>query len=307
MESNLRRILLLLFVSFLNTNGCIKSFSVEERRNFVEYIPGDLNMIISIPHGGFDQPSDIPDRTAGCLSAEKCVYVHNKTCGVWECRIVTGSDTDTIDLGMVLSDILLSILGAKPHVIISHLKRTKLDPNREKDEAAQGESKAIKAYEEFHAKIEEAKAKVKVGILFDLHGQKHMKNTTELGYRVKTRELNAGNFTKEDTSIRSMASKANVGIHQLISGSESLGAFLEQEGFLAVPSPRKPTPGSDKYYRGGFITNIHGSISGSSEIDAIQLETPVEVRSLAGKKMRHHFGQALAKALAKFYLKYYHN
>ena len=46
-----------------------------------------------------------------------------------------------------------------------------MDPNRPIAEAAQGNKAAEKVYEDFHHYIEEAKRKVKRGILFDFHGQ----------------------------------------------------------------------------------------------------------------------------------------
>ena len=45
---------------------------------------------------------------------------------------------------------------------------------------------------------------------------------------------------------------------------------------MAVPSPRQPSPGKDKYYRGGYITQNHGSSNGGV-VDAIQLELPVDL------------------------------
>ena len=29
-----------------------------------------------------------------------------------------------------------------------------------------------------------------------------------------------------------------------------------QAGYMAIPSPRQPKPGTDKYYRGGYITQV---------------------------------------------------
>ena len=45
-----------------------------------------------------------------------------------------------------------------------------MDPNREVNEAAQGNPLATKVYDAFHGAIEDAKAKVGTGVLFDLHG-----------------------------------------------------------------------------------------------------------------------------------------
>ena len=71
---------------------------------------------------------------------------------------------------------------------------TRLDPNREVNEAAQGNAEAVQAYETFHGFIETASEAVGRGVLFDLHGQSHEQNSTECGYLVRTEDLNSGNY-----------------------------------------------------------------------------------------------------------------
>ena len=48
--------------------------------------------------------------------------------------------------------------------------RSRLDPNREDLQAAQGDPIALKAYKEFHSAINHAKSIVKRGLLIDFHG-----------------------------------------------------------------------------------------------------------------------------------------
>ena len=48
--------------------------------------------------------------------------------------------------------------------------RSRLDPNREDLEGAQGDPLAIQAYREFHSAINHAKSVVKRGLLVDFHG-----------------------------------------------------------------------------------------------------------------------------------------
>jgi N-formylglutamate amidohydrolase len=64
--------------------------------------------------------------------------------------------------------------------------------------------------------------------------------------------------------------------------------------------------GSDKYYSGGYITQKHGSSCGGS-VDAIQLETPKEVRVDGGEEKRERFAKALGRAIATFYRIHYTN
>ena len=122
-----------------------------------------------MPHGGeWDNP-DIPPRTEG----------------------TSESDDDTKELGEAVASSICTNLGKCPHIIISYLKRSKLDPNREIVEAAQGDPLAEAAWGDYHGFIEEAKKKEGLGLVIDLHGQSHLRNSTELGYLL-TREQRKG-------------------------------------------------------------------------------------------------------------------
>ena len=52
---------------------------------------------------------------------------------------------------------------------------------------------------------------------------------------------------------------------------------MEQAGFHAVPSDRQPAPNGDKYFDGGYITEVYGSRN-DGIMDAGQLECPSETR-----------------------------
>ena len=47
--------------------------------SYIECHPGDLNVIIAAPHGGYEDPDEIPDRDAGCYIDGDCVWSHD--CG----------------------------------------------------------------------------------------------------------------------------------------------------------------------------------------------------------------------------------
>ena len=40
----------------------------------IEYIIGDMNLVLAAPHGGYKRPQYIPDRTTGCFLDGKCVF-----------------------------------------------------------------------------------------------------------------------------------------------------------------------------------------------------------------------------------------
>ena len=93
-------------------------------------------------------------------------------------------------------------------------------------------------------------------------------------------------------------------IEEFLFGEKSLGSLFESAGYKAVPSPRQPYPGKDKYYRGGWITQIHGSRDGGV-IDAVQLEFPTEIRTEATDEERTVFGEKLAENIERFQSLYY--
>jgi len=214
------------------------------------------------------------------------------------------------------------------------LHRSKLDPNRAIEDAAQGSPDAEAAYKEFHATIRRVQVSINVyremfetakpiqktmassGLLLDFHGQGHGQNSTELGYvyrldrssrsvwlLFRKSDLNEGNLPTEGvSSVSSLLTRTGLSPRQLLSGPESLGALWEEAGYMAIPSPRQPSPGKDKYYRGGYITQNHGSSNGGV-VDAIQLELPVELTNTT--ESRAKFAASVGDVIAEFHSRYY--
>ncbi len=70
-------------------------------------------------------------------------------------------------------------------------------------------------------------------------------------------------------------------------------------------SSSTPHTGKQAYYRGGYITLTYGSIDGADEVDAIQIETPGELKNDVDESVRRRFGRAMGRAFAEFYRRYY--
>lgn len=265
--------------------------SATGRRRYTEYVPGTLPLVLAAPHGGGLTPAEIPDRTAG----------------------VTTADLNTGGLARAVRAAVLERTGAAPHLVLSHLHRRKLDPNRELPEAAGGNVFAEHAWREYHAFLDAARAAVEAehgaGLLLDLHGHGHAVPRVELGYLLGAAELALDDATldapgyRDRSSIRALALSAPAPFPELLRGEASLGGLLEAGGVASVPAPAVPFPGSDPYLSGGYTTRRHGSRDGGT-VSAIQLEHPYEgVRDT--EAARSAYAGVLAGAVAAFLAEHY--
>jgi hypothetical protein len=251
------------------------------RNNYIEYIPGDLPVVISVPHGGALVPATIPDRTVG----------------------TTVTDSNTVDLGRAISAAFMARSGRAPHVVLVHLRRTKLDANRDVAEGAAGNADAIQAWTEYHAFIEQATGAVRqrttTGLYIDLHGHGHAPQRLELGYLLSASTLD-GTAAQLDapsvaaaSSLRLLATTSPLPFSALLRGPTSLGGLLEPT-VASVPSPSIPSPGTDEYFNGGYSTSRH-----SSSLPGLQIESHFNgVRDSAAS--RSAFADTLVRAVTTF-------
>ena len=261
------------------------------RNQYAEYRSGNLPLIISAPHGGTIEATEIPDRTFG----------------------VTARDRNTDELAIALADAIEARFGQRPHLIISRLHRSKLDPNREIVEAAQGDPLAEQAWREFHGFIEHARAQVTEahgeGFYIDLHGHGHAIQRLELGYLLGAQtlarsdaDLDQGDWAAE-SSIHALVDRSGEAFSTLLRGPESLGSLLEGEGYSATPSDVQPDPGDNPFFSGGYNTARHGSRDGGS-ISGVQIEAQFNgVRDTSFS--RTAFAGALAAVLEAYLGRWY--
>jgi hypothetical protein len=238
------------------------------RKGYITYYPGNIPVILTIPHGGDITPSEISNRTYG----------------------VTVTDSKTIELGIAIRNYFYSIYNIRPYVVINNLKRTKLDANRDKAEAAQNNIYAERAFDEFHFYIEKARediiSKFNTGILFDIHG--HGINPdgfndlrTWIGYLLTADELDNSNdyidqnISINDISIYSILNSSGQTLSQLLSGPNSLGALFENNNYTALPSPESRSPEGMRYFSGGYNTYRYGT-NREFNFSSIQLEFPFQ-------------------------------
>ena len=277
---------------------------------FIEYRPGTggSKIIITAPHGGSLKNVSIPDRGYGCWTLdEKCIYRYN--CSGYgvkskNCKTVTVSDMNTKQISVILRQKIQTLTGKAPHLIINNLHRSKMDPNREKEQATFGDPIAGKAWEDFQRYIENARKAIGgPGVLFDIHGKR--RERIELGYLLRgpTLDNTTAKINPGDTSIKSLAERyyRRIRFDEILRGKKSFGAFIQNFGYETIPSPAFPGPGGAKFYRGGYITQRYGSHNGG-KVDAIQIESPASLRST---NVYPGYSADLAKAIIEFVDKYY--
>lgn len=229
---------------------------------FIEFVAGDLPLILAAPHGGYLEPDEIPPRSWG----------------------VQVRDAFTQELTREISDALFAQTGRRPHLVINLLARTRLDANRGLEEAAQENPLAEAAWAEFHQFIEEAKfyslTRFPHALFLDIHGHGHTIQRVELGYLLSAAALRSDEEEIRDpemigsSSIRTLyeANADSTSFVEILRGPKSFGTLLEGQGFLSVPSYEQPAPElSWAYFSGGYNTRRWGSVEGS-EMSAIQVE-----------------------------------
>ena len=252
---------------------------------FTEYIPGDLPLIIAAPHDGQLRPREIPDRTRG----------------------VTSADANTQDLARLIAAEVHERTGRHVYLVICHLHRSKLDANRELDEAAQGNALAEQAWKEHHSFIETAceAAVHQFGVAFfiDLHGHAHSDSRVELGYLHSSLELagceeglNESSFIQFG-SLRWIAERSHLSHSDLLRGPQSLGALLEAGGFPSTPGPRLPLP-TEPYFRGGYTIARHCAVA--RQVCGVQIEANRPLLRDT-EENRRRFARALVTALETFF------
>ncbi len=272
------------------------------RSNYVEYVAGNAPVILTAPHGGALTPTSIPDRTAAACGGSA----------------TTVTDANTIELVRAMQARFFARFGAYPHVVISHLSRRKLDPNRLQPEAACGNVDAAVALVDWHAFIDVAKAAILQsagkGWYMDMHGHGHTIQRLELGYLLADTDLDRSDATldastsfENTSSIRTLSQFATLSFSALLRGPASLGTLYANNGFPAVPSASDPRVNGTDYFNGGDNTRRHSCGADASplggttngNICGVQIEANfVGVRDNSANRDR--FGNVTAIVLEEY-------
>lgn len=259
-------------------------------KEWTECIAGDMPLVISAPHGGTLTPTGIPDRT--CNNA------------------TTVTDLNTRELARAIEKELVEKYNVRPYLILCHLKRTKIDQNREINEATCGNPQMRAAWHQFHdyvdTAVSTAASKFGRAIYIDLHGHGHANQRLEIGYNLSTSELGK---VYTSTNLLALAQKSSIqnlllqnttlSFQDLIMGEEAFGTLMVEEGFPSVPSKQDPYAHSgESYFNGGYNTRFYTS-SDYPKVFGWQIECNKNgVRDNATSRA------AFAKAFAKVIMQY---
>jgi hypothetical protein len=255
----------------------------EPQSNYISYLPGELPLVVAVPHGGSLRPQSIPDRQDAVLV----------------------NDPNSQQLALELVDGIESISGARPHLVLNELHRIKLDPNRPQAQGAQGNRQAAEAWQQFHASIDGASEAVMDecgwGLYLEVHSHGVPGRWLELGYGLTGEDLNRSDEELAErryavrSNTRTLALFSQFSLSDLIRGPDSLGGLMEEAGYRVTPSPENPIPASG-YFEGGYGVYRHGSRMGDG-LDSIQIEAPYD---LLEPERRTKFVEELARAVVDF-------
>lgn len=249
----------------------------------VEYVPGNLPIVVAAPHGGRLAPPGIPDRRSGVL--------------------VTDAETDR--LAVEIAYALRRRTGRFPHLVICHLKRSKVDCNRDALSGAGANPRALATWRTFHECIALGRSATKAGLFLDLHGHSHPDPRVELGYRLSGEQLAAtGEALAPLERLSTLAPLAKISgspFEERLRGATSLGGFLEARGYPSLPSPTKLHPDGAPYFQGGYNVEHYRARRDDPEDRwiSVQIECPRPgVRDSVAHRLR--FAEALAESLELF-------
>ncbi|MCD2260275.1 T9SS type A sorting domain-containing protein [Psychroserpens luteolus] len=195
---------------------------------YIEYIPGNLPIIIAVPHGGILQSGET---IGGVFYPDDDSNLPDRTCGN------NDRDVNTDVLIRRIQDELYAQTGGYAHIIINNLHRSKMDPNGMPSAGSCGNSHAASYWSDFHYFINDASASVEAnwgkGLYIDLHGHDHTVPRIEIGYNITASELNTSDLNStqiiDKSTIYNLINNNINGLsyEELARGNNSLGQLFQ--------------------------------------------------------------------------------
>lgn len=301
----------------------------------IEYIPGNIPLIITTPHGGLNADFPYPARDAGCMmmnaeGEDECTYDHiacegrknPEKCGAMNDGQVNENDGNTIPMSKLLDDRIHELTGGgRPFQIINHVHPSFLDPNQEIGLATFQIPEMMGIYEDFHDAVSAARIAVQeefgAGLLVDMHGDSDQggdpDKAIQFGYGLTDEQLNDYSddelkyhfpeSTMASLGYRFNDSTTEEDFSSIIRGCYSFGTMAENLNYPSVPSRERPGPGQYKvdHRHGGYIAERH-SHNPEWTVDAVQFELPRFIRYDIFDEFVHDFAPVMI-----FYLNHYYD
>ena len=226
--------------------------------------PGEIPILITAPHGGYEAIPGVPPRRAG----------------------KTLRDKNTLEIAEALADAVQERLGKRPYVVAARFARLYIDANRAASQAFDT-AEAPPYYEAYHRQIanyvSELKQKHPGGaLLLDIHGQS-----------TDNRAIYRG--TRHGSTVSRLLERFGCAA---LTGEKSLFGVLAIKGHRVIPTniPDDCLFEEDRYV-GGFTVATYGSHHRTG-IDAIQIELGGDFRRTTA------ITADLAEAVSVFYKTY---
>ena len=241
---------------------------ITDSQGYISYRVGNMPIIITVPHDGTLTPSTFPDRTGSSARAENTRKVAEQFAYFFNANSN----------------------GLYPHIIYNNISRSKLDPDLNQMDGAQGNSYANLSYGTYHSflqtAIDSVEAYFDAGILLNLVEHNHSNQKVELGYLLSASDLDLTNLQLNSYSAQSSVSQiadiSTSSFAEVIRGYNSLGTLIVGRSytsndvtysFEAIPTLDNPTIGSTDYSSGGYTIAQYGSSNGG-KINGIDVATP---------------------------------
>lgn len=238
---------------------------------YIEYLPGNMPLILEVPHDGTEGYPGVPERTN-----PKNFPAFRK-----------GRDENTAELARKMQAFFQEKTGKKPYVVILKLARKWIDVNREEERAVE-DARIAEVYRQYYAKLAEAKneilQKFGKGLMLNLHSSDTWQHDVYFG---------TGGMRAVKTLIKRSGISAYGGEFSIQQALANKG--YEIPGYKDIPSEQGPT---------GNVNRALTWIDKESKLDAIEIEINGKKHLKTPEDMTK-FSDDFSEAVMKFIQKYY--
>ena len=238
---------------------------VSDGQGYIQYRVGNTPVIITVPHDGTLVPSNMADRMGDTERAVNTRKVAEQF------AVFFNANSN----------------GLFPHIIYNNLSRTKLDPDANLMDGAQGNSYANQSYGTYHSYLQTAidsvEANFDSGILLNLVEHDNATQQFELGYLLSESDLNLSDAELNNgystlSSIGHLSSISAASFAETLRGYSSFGEYLftasyNGSSYQVVPTLDNPNAPSGGYTSGGYTLTAYGK-ERLGKMNAIEVATP---------------------------------